>query len=85
VLHTTDLADPTGGPYRLLHAFLGPMADAQPAALAPKKPWQKVRYPKLYVPGPRQTASAGSRGTGCRSTHPGSTKQRRTRSLFPKS
>jgi len=39
-------------PYHLLHAFRGPLADAQLVAFAPKKPWQRIRYLKLYIPSP---------------------------------
>jgi Tol biopolymer transport system component len=37
-------------PYRLLHAFDGPMADNQVVSFAPKKPWRNVRFLRLYVP-----------------------------------
>jgi len=39
-------------PYHLLHAFNGPTADNQLVAFAPKKPWKKIRYLRLYVPSP---------------------------------
>jgi Tol biopolymer transport system component len=38
------------GPYHLLHAFPGPMADNQLVGYAPKKPWRNVRYLRLHVP-----------------------------------
>ena len=37
-------------PYRLLHAFRGPLADNELLTFAPKTPWRNVRYLRLYVP-----------------------------------
>ncbi|MGN6799001.1 MAG: discoidin domain-containing protein, partial [Gaiellaceae bacterium] len=42
----------TDQPFHLLHAFSGPAADEQLVAFAPKPPWRKIRYLRLYVPQP---------------------------------
>jgi Ca2+-binding RTX toxin-like protein len=37
-------------PFRLLHAFRGPLADREQITFTPKTPWRNVRYLRLYVP-----------------------------------
>jgi dipeptidyl aminopeptidase/acylaminoacyl peptidase len=38
------------GPFRLLHAFPGPIADQQQLTYTPKRPWRNIRYLRLDIP-----------------------------------